>query len=552
MPTRVVPQGKNWLGQKPSNWSLLALTMLVYWMVKCADGGVAVLIHLDRKSDDPLYVQIANYVRRLIETDALKVGVKLPATRELAVDLGVDRTTIVAAYDELVAQGFATAHVGQGTFVAVHAPRVELHHRASMEAESASDNINWQQCFSRAARISTDWRPPDVSGYGTSEAMISFAGGMPDSSLFPIDAFRQVMHEVLRTEGQALLQYSPASGYPPLRRYLADYLVRKGIVVTETDILIVNGSQQGLDLVARTLLDPGDRVVVEGPSYPGALQIFRAYQAEVLTVPVGDDGIRRDLVEGLLHRLAPKCLYVMPTFQNPTGATVSLEGRRELLAIAAKAQVPIIEDDFHHELRYDGAPVMPLRGLDRKGLVIAVGTFSKILFPGLRVGWIVAPPEVMERLIVAKRVSDFHTSALIQAAIYHFCRRRLLDRHMERMRLEYRHRRDTLIEALRQYCPADVTWTHPQGGFSLLLTLPSGLNTQSLLPEAASAGVLYTPGTLFYSDGGGRNQLRLSFSEVPAERIAEGVQRLSRVMQAALQSKQRLRSTDRQEAPPLV
>ena len=142
---------------------------------------------------------------------------------------------------------------------------------------------------------------------------------------------------------------------------------------------------------------------------------------------------------------------------------------------------------------------MPLRGLDRKGLVIAVGTFSKILFPGLRVGWIVAPPEVMERLIVAKRVSDFHTSALIQAAIYHFCRRRLLDRHMERMRLEYRRRRDTLLEALRQYCPADVTWTHPQGGFSLLLTLPSGLDTQSLLPEAASAGVLYTPGTLFYA-----------------------------------------------------
>jgi DNA-binding transcriptional MocR family regulator len=511
-----------------------------------------VLISLDRQSGKPLYAQIANHVRRLIETDVLKPGVKLPATRELAVDLGVDRTTIVAAYDELVAQGFATAHVGQGTFVAVHAARGPQHQSEAAAAESPPGDINWQQCFSRAARISADWRPPDVSAYRAREEMISFAGGMPDSSLFPIDAFRQVMHEVLRAEGQALLQYSPASGYPPLRRYLADYLVRKGIVVTEADILIVNGSQQGLDLVARTLLDPGDRVVVEGPSYPGALQIFRAYQAEVLTVPVGDDGIRRDLVEGLVHRLAPKCLYVMPTFQNPTGATVSLEGRRELLAIAAKAQVPIIEDDFHNELRYDGAPVIPLRGLDRKGLVIAVGTFSKILFPGLRVGWIVAPPEVMERLIVAKRVSDFHTSALIQAAIYHFCRRRLLDRHMERMRLEYRRRRDTLLEALRQYCPAHVTWTHPQGGFSLLLTLPPGLDTQSLLPEAASAGVLYTPGPLFYADGGGRHQLRLSFSEIPAERIAEGVQRLSSVIAGALQRGRRLRSADRQEGPPLV
>jgi 2-aminoadipate transaminase len=511
-----------------------------------------VLISLDRKSGEPLYAQIANYIRRLIETDVLKPGVKLPATRELAVDLGVDRATIVAAYDELVAQGFATAHVGQGTFVAVHAARTESRQPASVPAESPLGEINWQQCFSRAARISADWRPPDFSGYGVSGELISFAGGMPDSSLFPIDAFRQVMNEVLRTEGQALLQYSPASGYPPLRRYLADYLVRKGIVVTEADILIVNGSQQGLDLVARTLLDPGDRVVVEGPSYPGALQIFRASQAEVLTVPVGDDGIRRDLLEGLMHRLAPKCIYIMPTFQNPTGATVSLDGRRELLVMAAKAQVPIIEDDFHNELRYDGAPVIPLRGLDGKGLVIAVGTFSKILFPGLRVGWIVAPPEVMERLIVAKRVSDFHTSALIQAAIYHFCRRRLLDRHMERMRLEYRRRRDTLMAALGRYCPADVTWTHPQGGFSLLLTLPPGLDTQSLLPEAASAGVLYTPGTLFYADGGGRNQLRLSFSEIAADRIETGVQRLSRVIEAALHSGRRLRSTARQESPPLV
>jgi GntR family transcriptional regulator/MocR family aminotransferase len=511
-----------------------------------------VLIHLDRQGGLPLYMQIVDYVRRLIETDTLKPGVKLPATRELAVDLGVDRATIVAAYDELVAQGFATAHVGQGTFVAPQAPRTEPDHKDVMATGTLAGEINWRQCFSRVARLNAEWRPPDVPAYRAPGGTISFAGGMPDSALFPIDAFRQVMNEVLRTEGKTLLQYNPANGYPPLRRYLADYLVRKGIVVTDADILIVNGSQQGLDLVARTILDPGDRVVVEGPSYPGALQIFRSYQTEVLTVPVSHDGIRRDVLQGVLHRLAPKCIYVMPTFQNPTGATLSLEGRRELLAMAAEAQVPIIEDDFHNELRYDGAPVMPLRGLDRQGLVIAVGTFSKILFPGLRVGWIVAPPEVMERLVVAKRVSDFHTSALMQAAIYHFCRRRLLDRHMERMRREYRRRRDILLQALRGHCPPGVTWTHPQGGFSMLVTLPRGLDTQSLLPEAARAGVLYTPGALFYADGGGRNQLRLSFSEVPAEYIETGVQRLSSVIETALQGGQRSQAAGRQEGPPLV
>jgi len=510
------------------------------------------LVHLDRKSHEPLYSQISGYVRRLIETDVLKPGVKLPATRELAADLGVDRTTVTAAYDELVAEGLATAHVGQGTFVAAQATRRERRARDRAELLPPASEVNWSQCFSRAARASAEWRRLEFPIYQAGGGTISFAGGMPDSSLFPIDAFRQVLNQVLRAEGHALLQYSPVSGYPPLRRYLAGYLVQKGIAVSEADILIVNGSQQGLELVARTLLDPGDRVVVEGPSYPGALQIFRAHQAEILTVPIGEDGMRRDVLEALLQRHTPKFMYVMPTFQNPTGVTVSLKGRRELLDIAAKAQVPLIEDDFHHELRYEGSPVIPLRGLDRLGLVLAIGTFSKILFPGLRVGWIVAPPEVMERLVIAKRVSDLHTSALIQAAIYHFCRRRLLDQHTKRVRLEYRRRRDMLLLALKRHCPPGVTWTHPQGGFSLLLTLPKGVDTQSLLPVAAREGVLYTPGSLFYADGGGRNQLRLSFSDVSPERIEEGVRRLAKVLGATLRDIRRRGPPGRDEGPPLV
>jgi DNA-binding transcriptional MocR family regulator len=511
-----------------------------------------VYLQLDRKSGEPLYLQISKHFRRLIERDVLKPGVKLPATRELAAESQVDRATVIAAYDELVAEGLATAHVGQGTFVATPLSRGERRRGDLGEAPLIEGDVNWSQSFSRAARANIEWGRSEHPSYEAPGELISFAGGMPDSSLFPIDAFRQVLNQVLRAEGHALLQYSPVSGYPPLRRYLAGYLVQKGIAVSDADILIVNGSQQGLDLVARTLLDPGDRVVVEGPSYPGALQILRAYQAEVLTVPMGEDGIRRDILEGVLQRHAPKFIYVMPTFQNPTGITVSLEGRKELLAMAAKAQVPLVEDDFHNELRYDGASVIPLRGLDRRGLVIAVGTFSKILFPGLRVGWIVAPPEVMERLVVAKRVADLHTSALIQAAIYHFCRRRLLDQHTKRMRVEYRRRRDTLLQALERHRPPGVTWTRPQGGFSLLLTLPPGLDGQGLLPEAARAGVLYTPGALFYAEGSGRNQVRLSFSEVPPEQIDEGVRRLAKVIAVALRHVDRLGRSGRGDSPPLV
>ncbi|MBI4639499.1 MAG: PLP-dependent aminotransferase family protein [Candidatus Tectomicrobia bacterium] len=509
-------------------------------------------IQIDRGSSESLYSQITGYLRHLIETDMLKAGVKLPSTRQLAADIGVDRTTVTAAYDELIAEGLAIAHVGQGTFVAVRELQGEPRGNKVVELEPVESEVNWSQSFSKVARASTEWGQPEFPTYQVSRGAVSFGGGMPDSSLFPIDAFRQVLNQVLRAEGEKLLQYSPVSGYPPLRRYLAEYLVQKGIGVSEDDILIVNGSQQGLDLVARTLLDPGDQVVVEGPSYPGALQIFRSYQAEMLTIPIGEDGLRRDLLEGLLQRHAPKFIYVIPTFQNPTGVTISLEGRKGLLDIAAKFQVPIVEDDFHNELRYEGSPVIPIRGLDRKGRVIAIGTFSKILFPGLRVGWVVAPPEVMERLIIAKRVSDLHTSALIQAAIYHFCRRRLLDRHMMRVRVEYRRRRDTLLAALQRYCPPEVTWTQPQGGFSLLLTLPRGLDSQSLLAVAAHEGVLYTPGSLFYADGKGRNQLRLSFSDVSPARIEEGVQRLAKVIEAALRNVHRQGPSRRGESPPLV
>ncbi|OGK88938.1 MAG: hypothetical protein A2X52_09055 [Candidatus Rokubacteria bacterium GWC2_70_16] len=472
----------------------------------------------------PLARQIQSHLERLIRQGLLAPGVKLPASRELARDVGVNRTTVAAAYEELIAAGWARAHVGQGTFVAERVP-------ASVEpAPAAVPRLDWSELLSRRAQVALadrhrrrSYSQPARTAPGT----ISFAGGMPDSALFPTDAFRRVLNRVIREEGRELLQYYPPTGYPPLRRYLAAYLLRFGVEAHPAEILIVNGSQQGFDLVARTLLDPGDLVAIEQPSYPRAMQVFRSFGAELLPVPMTASGLSLFHLERLLERQAPKFLYCQPSAHNPTGLTMSLAVRQRLLELAVRHRLPIVEDGFDGTLFYGERPPGPLKAMDPAGLVVYIGTFSKILFPGLRLGWLVAPPALIERLEMAKQLADIHTSPLLQAAVYHFCERRLLERHQARALREYGRRRSALLEALARLMPPGVTWTETEGGFSLLLTLPEGLETGALLPRAQARGVTFTPGEAFFSDGGGERSLRLSFSAVALPQIEEGMKRLA-------------------------
>src|SRR6266849_2805951 len=446
----------------------------------------------DRTKREPLARQIQLHIERLVSQRLLGPGVKLPATRELARELGVNRTTVALAYDELVAAGWARAHVGQGTFVADQIPAT-----ASL-TRPAAPRLDWTPFLSKGAQVvAADSRRR--RGYSQvpqpGPGAISFAGGMPDSGLFPTDAFRRVLNRVIREEGRELLQYYPGRGYPPLREFLAGYLLRFGLEVRPEEILIVNGSQQGFDLVARTVLDPGDFVAIEEPSYPRAMQVFRAFGAQLLPVPMKDGGLDPEHLDRLLERQSPKLLYCQPSAHNPTGLTMQ--------------------------------PPAPLKALDVSGLVIYVGTFSKILFPGLRLGWIVAAPELIDRLEVAKDLADIHTSPLIQAAVYHFCRQRLLDRHQARVLREYGRRRAALLGSLVKRMPTGVTWTETEGGFSLLVTLPAGLDAAPLLERAAARGVIFTPGNAFFVDGGGERTLRLSFSALPLAQIDEGIKRLA-------------------------
>ena len=490
-------------------------------------------ILLDRNKPVPLARQIQGHLERLMREGLLPSGAKLPATRELADELGVNRATVVLAYEELVAAGLARARVGQGTFVAERPPE-----RAPIEpaAGRRAAPIEWTEIFSRSAQIigAEDERRRAAAGPATpGHGVVSFAGGMPDSGLFPTEAFRRALNEVIRREGEALLQYYPVAGYPPLRRYLSTYLLRFGLEASPDEILIVNGSQQGFDLIARTLIDPGDSVAIEQPTYPRAMQVFRSFGAQLAAVPCDEGGPRPDVFERVLERHGPKLFYCQPTCHNPTGLGISAETGRRLLAAAARHQVPIVEDGFDSSLYYGPRPAGPLKAHDADGVVIYIGTFSKILFPGLRLGWLVAPPPVIERLGAAKQLADLHTSALIQAAVHRFCERRLLDRHAARVVREYRRRREALLAALARRMPTGTTWTEPTGGFSLFLTLPEGVTASRLLPLALEHGVAFTPGDVFFLNGSGSRNLRLSFSSVATEQIERGVQRLGEAVREA-------------------
>jgi DNA-binding transcriptional MocR family regulator len=486
---------------------------------------MALSLQLDRESRVPLARQIQGQIERLIREGWLAVGVKLPATRELAQALGVNRTTVALAYEELVAGGRARAHVGQGTFVAAP-PGGGVRPAPSAPARVPLD---WSRLFSRSAHLARSGGERRAAlPAGSPRPLISFAEGTPDSGLFPTDAFRRVLNQVVQAEGTALLQYQPGGdGYPPLRAYLATYLLRFGVEARMDDILVVNGSQQGFDLIARTFLDPGDVVAMEQPTYPRAIDVFRAAGAQLVPVPWDREGPSADALEQVLARHRPKFFYCQPTAHNPTGLTMTPEAARRVLDAAARHHVPIVEDGFDGSLYYGDRRPLPLRALDRDGLVLYIGTFSKILFPGLRLGWLVAPSPVVERLRPAKQLADLGTSPLIQAAVHRFCERRLLDRHVARIAREYDRRRAALLEALGRHMPDGVGWTEPRGGFSLLLTLPAGCDATALLPRALRRGVGFTPGARFFLDGSGERTARLSFSSVPVRRVDDGVRRLA-------------------------
>ena len=377
--------------------------------------------------------------------------------------------------------------------------------------------------------------------------IISFAGGLPAPEVFPIKRFQEACTKVLETQGSEALQYGATEGYEPLREMIARHTTRYGVKAKPENVLITSGSQQALDLIGKLLINSGDRVLVEAPTYLGALQAFNVYGAEYISVPSDQDGLRTNQLEASL-RLGPKFMYVLPNFQNPGGTTLAEGRRHELVLLSERYGIPIVEDDPYGQLRYEGEHLTPLIVLDRQnvsgddgyttGNVIYLSTFSKTLAPGLRLGWMVAPADVIAKLVQIKQGADLHTSTFTQMVAYEVAHDNFLDEHIKLIRKVYGERRNVMLEALQEYFPAEVSWTHPQGGLFLWVSLPEGMDSHLLFEAAIKENVAFVPGDSFYSGNGfaaeGRRHFRLNFSNAEPEKIREGIRRLSVAIRSQL------------------
>jgi 2-aminoadipate transaminase len=363
--------------------------------------------------------------------------------------------------------------------------------------------------------------------------IISFAGGLPDPSTFPVEDLKAITARVLEREPQLALQYGPTEGDTRLREELVRWMDKDGIRVVPDQILITIGSQQGLDLVGRVFLDPGDVIVVERPTYMAALQVFRMYRAEMVGVAQDDDGMRMDLLEDTLARLVasgkhPKIIYVVPDFQNPSGVTMSEPRRRRLLALAREFRTLVVEDNPYRELRFEGDSPPPVAALDDDGRVIYLSTFSKTLCPGMRIAWVAARDEFIQQFVTAKQGMDLCCPAFTQAIAAEFCATGAIYTHVPGIAALYRRKRDVMLAALEQEMPPGVSWTRPHGGLFLWVRLPESMDTEQLLrPAIEEEGVAYVAGSGFHADGGGKNTMRLNFSYPSEMEIKEGIRRLA-------------------------
>lgn len=365
--------------------------------------------------------------------------------------------------------------------------------------------------------------------------IISFAGGLPSPDSFPVEELNEISIKVFEKQGQQILQYGITEGYNPLREFIVSWVKRYQIETQRDNVLIVSGSSQGIDLIAKSFLNPGDYVAVENPTFLSAIQTFRGYQAKILPLDIDQEGLVVDGLEDKLKEYKPKLLYVIPHYQNPTGITLSLERRKKLMEIVAKTNIIVIEDDPYVELRYYadlksmGERLPSLKSFDLNNQVVYLGSFSKTVSPGLRVGYTIADKEILRRMIICKQANDLHTSNLSQAIVYEFATTGLL-KHIKNINSSYMEKRDAMLDMLEKYLKGKAFWTRPDGGLFIWIALPDGMDSQEMLKQAVEKKVAFIPGFPFYANGGGENTLRLNFSNATIENIETGIKRLAEIL----------------------
>ena len=487
-------------------------------------------IALDAGSGVPFYRQIYEALVARIRGGELAPGTRLPPSRTLATALETHRNTVVRAFEELRRDGFIAGHVGRGSYVL--APPAPPRIWEVADPGVAPRGVAWDRLLSRAVEAEPLLRMQRLAAGGLDGDVINLSRMQASTDLLPHGAFRACLDHVMATLGSEALGYAPGQGLERLRGAIATELARSGIKAGADDLLITTGSQQALDLVARSLVDPGDAFLTEGPTYSGALNILTACRADVIGVPGDDEGPDLRSLR-FYERRRPKGLYLMPSSRNPTGTSISEARRRELVAWSETAGVPLVEDDYGADLELEpGAGLPPLRALSPE--VICVGTYSKKLIPALRVGFIVCPPAMRAPLTRLKHAMDLGTSTLLQHALAEFLERGLLAPHLAHVTAIYRERRDALASALRESLPAEVVFGIPERGVVLWLSLPPRLDPEVAYEAARHEGVLVSSGSVYSSSGPAAAGLRLTYCAEPAERLVEGAARLGRALKKVM------------------
>ncbi len=400
---------------------------------------------------------------------------------------------------------------------------------------AARDIERYAALFAQRTKVMKSSAMRDLMALTERPEVISLAGGWPDTSTFPPDSYAALMSTVASESCARALQYGPTEGLSVVKRCIAEVMQAEGIEIDTDELLVTTGGQQVIDLVCKTLLDPGDVVVCEAPTYPGAVPTFCAYEADVVQVAMDRDGMRTDQLEATLDELdrsgrTPKFIYTVPTFHNPAGVTLSLERRRELVRIASERELLVLEDNPYALLRYEGSPLPTLRALDGGDFVIYAGTFSKILSPGVRLGWAAAPGPVLEKMNIGKQSSDLCSSSISQYFVSAYFDSRPWEEYVRSLTEIYRRRRDVMLDSLAEQFPREAEWTHPEGGLFIWATLPDYIDTTDLLARALDEHVAFVPGRAAFLDGRGGSSMRLNFSGVGEEQIREGMRRLGEVV----------------------
>jgi DNA-binding transcriptional MocR family regulator len=475
-------------------------------------------IHIDRNSEEPIYKQLIRQIQMQIESGDLTAGSRLPASRTLAKKIDVSRISVVNAYAELRAEGYLSAHAGRGTFVA-----------KDNSSAATTMSSNGTTPHSKVDSNLPDQSLRDLMRLARKHGVINFSHGAPPPEFFPIHALRDAMNLILDRDGARALTYEVAEGYTPLRAAVRDFVSALGILTRPNNILITGGAQQAIDLVVQSLVAEGETIVTANPTYIGMIDIARARRLQLHGIPMDEHGICTNALETYLMENTPRLIYVMPSFQNPTGQVMSLHRRRQLLNLAYEYNVPVVEDAVYHEFRFEGEALPPLKALDEHDNVIHVSAFTKMLLPGMRIGYLIAGNHYFERLVRVKQSADISTSALNQRVIHLMLQRGVLAQQLERNNRELRRRRDAALSAAEEHLPPGTWWREPQGGLYLWVTLPkTGPTAAELFIAAVQNNAAFAIGNIFYLNGGGAYNMRLNYGLQTPERIHEGFRLLGR------------------------